>query len=248
MRQKPRPIMDYTFYGTNQACVPITPSAAMQFGSTLQHILQRLAYCNADHGLPLMAKVDLADGFYQVPLSPDAALSLAIIIPSDIPSFQSLIALLLMLPMGWTHSPPYFCTYTEAITDLANTTTPITADQPTLQLTQSVSLPRAQHFHPNAVTPGKSSDPRLSHIDVYMDDFMVIAQAPAHIPAMNHLLHSIDSVLIEPQVTNRRPVVSTSKIAKGDASFSTCKSILGWDVNSETMTITLPEHHLKSMK
>jgi hypothetical protein len=246
--RRPRPIMDYTFYGTKQACIPIAPSAAMQFSSALQRILQWLAYCNADHGPPLMAKVDLADGFYRVPLSPDAALALAIIIPSNIPSFHSLIALLLTLPMGWTHSPPYFCTYMEAITDLVNTTTPITADHPTLQLMQSVSLPRAQHFHPNAVTLGKSSDPRLSHIDVYMDDFMVIAQAPAHIPAMNHLLHSIDSVLIEPQVTNRRPVVSTSKIAKRDASFSTCKSILGWDINSETMTITLPEHRLKSMK
>jgi hypothetical protein len=81
--------------------------------------------------------------------------------------------------MGWTHSPPYFCAYTEVITDLANTTTSITAEHP-----------------------------KLSHIDVYMDDFMVIAQAPAHIPAMNHLLHSIDSVLIKPQMTIRCPVVS----------------------------------------
>jgi len=32
---RPRPIMDYTFYDTNQACLPIAPQAAMQFGSAL---------------------------------------------------------------------------------------------------------------------------------------------------------------------------------------------------------------------
>jgi len=53
--------MDYAFYGTNQTCVPIAPTAAIEFGSTLKRILQWLAYCNADHGPPLMANVDLAD-------------------------------------------------------------------------------------------------------------------------------------------------------------------------------------------
>jgi hypothetical protein len=65
--RRPRPIMDYTFYKTNQACLPIAPQAAMQFGSALQCILQRLVYCNAAYGPPLMDKVDLADGFYRIP-------------------------------------------------------------------------------------------------------------------------------------------------------------------------------------
>jgi hypothetical protein len=92
----PRPIMDYSFFQTNQTCLPLAPTHAMQFGYTLQRILQRLVYCNAHHGPPLMAKIDLADGYYCVPLAVDAALHLAVIIPTDVP------------PMGWGHSPPSF--------------------------------------------------------------------------------------------------------------------------------------------
>jgi hypothetical protein len=37
--QRPHPIMDYSFYNTNQECVPLLPSLAMQFGRALQQIL-----------------------------------------------------------------------------------------------------------------------------------------------------------------------------------------------------------------
>jgi len=78
-----RPIMDYTYYGTNQECLPYAPTHAMQFGTALQRIIQPLIYCDPSHGPRLLAKVDLADGYYRVPLSPEAALGLAVIIPSD---------------------------------------------------------------------------------------------------------------------------------------------------------------------
>ncbi len=48
--RRPRPIMDYSFYDTNQQSVPIQPAHAMQFGGTLQCILQRLVYCNPTYG------------------------------------------------------------------------------------------------------------------------------------------------------------------------------------------------------
>jgi hypothetical protein len=246
--RRSRPIMDYIFYDTNQACLPIAPQAAMQFGSALQRILQRLVYCNAAYGPPLMAKVVLADGFYRIPLSPNAALALAVIIPSDIPSLTSLITIPLTMPMGWTHSPLYFCAYTESITDLVNDTVPVQHSHPLLPITQSTTLPTESTFHPTAITLGSTALPRLAHTDVYMDDFMVIAQSPHHIPLLNTLLHAIDDVLQEPADTNRWPVVSTSKIAKGDATFSTTKQLLGWDINTATMTITLPKHRMHGIK
>jgi hypothetical protein len=81
--RRSRPIMDYTYYGTNQECLPYAPTHAMQFGTALQRIIQRLVYCDPSHGPPLLSKVDLADGYYRVPISPEAALGLAVIIPSD---------------------------------------------------------------------------------------------------------------------------------------------------------------------
>jgi hypothetical protein len=59
---------------------------------------------------------------------------------------------------------------------------------------------------------------------------------------LDTLLHHIHSVIQYPPDTVRRPVVSESKVQKGDATFGTTKRILGWDVNTHTMTIHLPTH------
>jgi hypothetical protein len=64
----------------------------MPFGATLQCLLQRLVYCNPRYGPPLMAKVDLANGYYRVPLSPRAALQHAVVLPADT-NLQPLIAM-----------------------------------------------------------------------------------------------------------------------------------------------------------
>jgi len=53
----------------------------MQFGATLQRLLQHLTYCDPMHGPPLLTKI--ADGYYRMPLHPIAALSLAVVIPND---------------------------------------------------------------------------------------------------------------------------------------------------------------------
>jgi hypothetical protein len=150
----PRPIMDYLFYGLRQACRPIAPFAAMQFGNKLQCLLQQLVYCNPAHGPPLMAKVDLSDGYYRVPIAPEAVLHLAVIIPSDVPTEKSLIALPLTLPMGWSHSPPYFCAYAESIADVANSPSRTYPPHYLLQQTQSATVPQASHFHPSAMVLG----------------------------------------------------------------------------------------------
>ncbi len=118
--RRPRPIIDYTFSGVNQTSLPLAPTHSMQFGNALQRVLQRIAYSNPQFGPVKMLKFDLSDGYYRIPLSPEAALELAVIIPGTSPS-TSLIAVPLSLPMGWAQSPPYFCDYTETAADLINT-------------------------------------------------------------------------------------------------------------------------------
>ncbi len=112
------PIMDYTYNDANQHSLPLSPHHAMQFGCALQCFLQRLIYANPEFGPPLMAKIDLADGYYRVPLTPEASLELAVILPPD--GGANLIGIPLSLPIGWAHSPPYFCAFTEIGADLAN--------------------------------------------------------------------------------------------------------------------------------
>jgi hypothetical protein len=54
--RRPRPIMDYTFTGVNQASLPVAPDS-MQIGHTLQRIMQCLAYADPSHGSPQMLKL-----------------------------------------------------------------------------------------------------------------------------------------------------------------------------------------------
>jgi hypothetical protein len=222
---------------------------AMQFGTALPRLLERLVYCNRQHGPPVLAKIDLADGYYRVPLSSAAALALAVLIPTDLPHDPTpLVALPLALPMGWAHSPPYFCAFTETVTDLTNhATLSVYPKNPFLDHTQCTIEPVETEFHPAAVTLGGDSLPPLTHADVYIDDFMLVAQRPYHLPLMNTLLHSLDKVFHDPPPTNRRQIISASKINKGDATFSTQKRILGWDIDTHLMTLALPKHRLDGM-
>jgi hypothetical protein len=154
--RRPRPIMDYSYYDTNKGFLPIAPNHAMQFGTALPRLLQRLAYCNPSLGPPLLAKLDLVDGYYRVPLSSTAALQLAVVLPTDVGS-ENLIALPLSLPMGWNQSPPFFCAYTETVADMANSHTP-QGDHPLLTHTQ-LHHEEPQPFNSTALVLGNTSLP-----------------------------------------------------------------------------------------
>ncbi len=182
--RRPRPTIDYSLNQVNQTSLPLAPLGAMQFGGALQRLFQRIAYCNPAFGPPLLTKVDLADGYYRIPLSSNAALQLAVCLPFD--GFEEpLVGVPLSLPLGWSLSPPFFCAYTETFADLTNA--PVSAilqpGQPLPQMeVPSLHLPRNPTFHPNAIFPFNIRLPprRLSYTDVYLDDFMLAAQAPNH--------------------------------------------------------------------
>ena len=75
--------MDCTFNQVNQMSLPVAPFHAMNFGNTLQQFCQYLVYANLTHGPPLLAKVDLSDGYYRAPLTPEVALELAVVLLHD---------------------------------------------------------------------------------------------------------------------------------------------------------------------
>jgi hypothetical protein len=135
----------------------------MQFGRAFQRLLQRIVYSNPHHGPMLMAKIDLAYGYYRVPLSPLAALELAVVLPGD-GDHEHLIGIPLSLPMGWTYSPPFFCSYTETVADIANASL-THSSLPTHRLEPALNehhLPRHTTFHDSALLPlGQHSLPPL---------------------------------------------------------------------------------------
>ena len=83
----------------------------------------------------------------------------------------------------------------------------------------------------------------LQYVDVFVDDFIGLAQDP-HLPRVRRtLLHTIDHVLRPVSPTDspfRREPVSLKKLRKGDCSWDTVKVVLGWVVDTINMTIHLP--------
>ena len=118
--RRPRLIIDYTWSGVNPDTVRLAPDS-MQFGRALLRVLQRIYDADPRHGPVEMIKVDISDGFYRVWLSVADIPALAVAMPPG-PNGEQLVAFPLVLPMGWVQSPPYFCSVTETIADLANDT------------------------------------------------------------------------------------------------------------------------------
>ena len=91
----------------------------MQFRHALERILREISLANPAHGPVLLNKNDLSDGFYRVDLNSEDAPKLGVVFPTKAGT-EPMVAVPLVLPMGWKNSPPAFSTATEMIADLAN--------------------------------------------------------------------------------------------------------------------------------
>jgi hypothetical protein len=97
----------------------MAPDEATQFGEALQGILQAIVDANLVHRPVHLLKVDIADGFYRIWFNLHDILKLAVSLP-QLQGEELLLALPLVLPMGWTKSPPYFCAATETVANITN--------------------------------------------------------------------------------------------------------------------------------
>ena len=269
--RRPRWIGDYSFSEVNKDTLDIAPSEAMQFGHAFARLLREILLANPAFGSVLLAKGDLSDGFYRVDLAPKDAAKLSLVFPVRPGSSEYLVAVPLVLPMGWQNSPPYFSAVTETIADITNTNLgdpsyvpeshPLDDlaaeldDTPTADADRLPALlPRESCSTPSAVAAPVIRDPSLpfpstplQYTDVYVDDFIPAAQRPFLRRTRRALLHAID-LLIRPldRFDNpaRREPVSLKKLRQGDFSWSTIKTVLGWVVDTVSMTIHLPPHRV----
>ncbi len=120
--RRPRWVGDYSFYNVNAETVPLAARESMQFGQALERFLREILLADPRFGPVYLAKTDCSDGFYRIHLAPEDIPKRGLIFPghSGTPEEQ-LVALPLVLPMGWTLSPPVFCTATETVADITNT-------------------------------------------------------------------------------------------------------------------------------
>jgi hypothetical protein len=240
--------MDYTFTNVNEHSLDLAPFQAMQFGNTLQWVLQRLAYANPAFGPPLLAKFDLSDGYYRIPLSPEAALELAVVLP-PLENQPPLVGIPLCLPMGWKLSPPYFCSFTETATDLANQDLTLPAVLPPHPLEAQSQL----YGPPNIIAAQPLTEPAphhhlapnpLTYVDVYMDDFIGLAQPDTTTKTLRSLLWNIHKIFRHDPHPDDKPtrksIISSAKLEKGEGHWSTQKNILGWLIDTTRRSLHLP--------
>ncbi|KAL7552808.1 hypothetical protein ACHAWF_016067 [Thalassiosira exigua] len=156
----------------------------MQFGRALQQFFQRIYNAHPRHGPVHTMKVDISNGFDRVWLSSADVPTLGMALPTTAGEEQ-LMAFPLVLPMGWVESPPHFCAVTENVADMANNTLHYgghvgdihrldeVADSPPAYPALTVSGP---------VYVGRRRWRRemLPYIDIYVDDFLGLAQGSQH--------------------------------------------------------------------
>ena len=103
----------------NQNTVPITPMDAMQFGHALDRIVRNIILSYPKCVPTCLNIVNIADGYNCVALKVEDFPKLAIIFPTK-KGCEPLVAFPLVLPMGWSNSPPIFCAPIKTIADLSN--------------------------------------------------------------------------------------------------------------------------------
>ena len=264
--RRPRTISDYSYWGINEDTLPLAPQEAMQFGRALQRLLQKIHDANPRYGPVYLSKVDIADGFYRIGVRAQDALKLAVLFPAR-EAGERLIGVPLTLPMGWKESPPAFCTATETVADLANSALNDTGALYAAphRLDSVAETPIEDAISPvTPMKPSASSTPTptadygpklqrpLQYWDVYVDDFLALAQGNKLRRKMikRALLHSLDKVFrpldAKDGVTRQEPA-SVKKLKKGDATWATRKVMLGWIVDTEARTIELPPHRVQRL-
>ena len=228
--RRPRLIVDYTFSGVNQETVPLAPREAMQFGRALQRVYRKIVRANPKFWPVHMAKIDIADGFYRVWVNHSDIPKLGVALPVSA-SGERWVAFPLALPMGWVESPPYFTSLTEAACDLAYQQLRNDASLPAAHRLETVAatapsaldaLPPARPPFAFRLTPETVQTPTTAYTDVYVDDFLLLAQTQhKQRQVLRAALHSIDAVfrpLDRADHPTRKEPASVKKILKGDAS------------------------------
>ena len=215
----------------------------------------------------IVSKIDLSDGFYRVHLRAEDIPTLGVAFPVG-PGEEPLVALPLTLPMGWTESPPYFCSATKTLVDLINLHAfpswdpprhplePAAGTQPPMDGRHRISAPTPTFLPPPQLLvlpqlpPPQQRHHRrpLAYGDVFVDDEILLAQGtPNQLQRFKRQALHLNNQIFRANdhhdnPTVRKEPISESKLLKGDACWSTTKVILGWTLDTLRGTIELPAH------
>ena len=256
--RRPRLISDYSYWLLNDETLKLAPEGAMQFGSAPQRMADDIMRANPKFGPVHMLKNDMSDGFYRIGITSSGSLKLAVILPANlIPGQPQLVALPLVLPMGWTDSPPWFCAYTETVADLTNEDLRRNKrfqPHPSAELAGAADF-KVEDAHATRTIP-KSHKNRLlkrplRKVEIFVDDFISMGQESPQNPLENQraaLSHNIDKIFRPNRPSDskyRKEPQSEKKMAKGNAAWHTMKEALGWHWGASSKTLQMKPKRVK---
>ena len=179
--RRARMVADHTFSGVNEETQPIVPVKSIQFGHALEQILREILLADPALGPVKMLKVDLSDGFYRLHLILRDAPKLGLAFPK-IDGLPDLVAIPLVLTMGWKNSPPAFSCNARleeggvppphSLDEAAAEVTPATPDPPPSKIPQVSTTAVPVERDPCLPASGKP----LGAVDIFVDDFIALAQ------------------------------------------------------------------------
>jgi hypothetical protein len=159
----------------------MAPKEAMQFGRALSRVLTTIVHADQRYGPVFLSKINVADGFYRLWIQVRDVARLGVVFPTA-PDCTPLVAFPLALPMGWIESPPYFTALTETACDRANEMS--RSQDPHLQAVHRLEVVSATSPVDQEVASTSAWRPtiqgakrlRVGQVDVYVDDFLLMAQ------------------------------------------------------------------------
>ena len=223
--------------------------AMVQLGQTLKRIVALMADSYDPNQPFVFSKLDIKDGFWRMAVSDEDAWHFCYALPAISPN-QPLDETTIVIPnslqMGWTESPPYFCSGTETARDIIDEL-----------LTSEESLPKhifEQKMLSNisSINENLNTTNTKSLLEVFVDDFIAATNNTnkPHLEKISRaMLHGIHAIFPPPNISghNGYDPVSEKKLDQGEGTWSTKKEILGWEFDGDNYTITLPEKKCKAI-
>ena len=176
--------------------------------------------------------MDLIDMYHRGTVKLSQLGSFVYVVPSAPGGKGNIICIGLVLPMGWVDTSKFFCAFSETLTDVANAL--VNTDIPVLSYGAISEIP--------ATGPGPPHTPdRFTHTDCYMDDVISAVQGGPDfqhrvfygtVRALKCLFLSLTGEL--------KDLVRVKKIVEGEGGWTCVKEVLGWILDTEVGTVTLP--------
>jgi len=234
----------------NAETMPLSDHKSMeQMGKVLWRLVTTVAGTKNNHGPIVFAKWDIKDGFWRLVVSEEDSWNFCYVLPRLNEDDPIEVVRPTCLQMGWTESPPLFCTATETARDIAQEKLESQAQLAAHPL-ESLCMPQEGTL---PTVSEEKSDALTTLLDVYMDDFIGLAQAITKEELLHFtraVLHGIHTVFPPPGLMDDPDdePISVKKLRQGDGLWSTQKEILGWLFDGVTKCLKLPEDKVKKIR